>query len=289
MFRINYYNWLNGNDCCKQRNSDCDCDHQECDCESILLEISKLHIDDNLIKDDLYDLSGKTTSGITITVDPILDSGSTNPVENSAITVAINSKADKSEIPTVPTSNSAFTNDMGYITNDALDDYPTTADLDNALSGKQDTLIAGANITISGNVISAQGGGSIDIDPSLDSGSTNAVANSAITAALNEKADKSEIPTVPTNVSAFNNDVGYVTSGYVNSAVSGKVDTTAFTAHTADSTVHVSQSEKNTWNNKVDSSTLNNYLLKSKIWCGTQWAFDSLTEIDNETLYLIHS
>ena len=287
MFKINYYNWLNGNDCCKQRNSDCDCDHQECDCENILLEISKLHIDDNLIKDDLYDLSGKTTSGITITVDPTLDSGSTNPVENSAITVAINSKADKSEIPTVPTSNSAFTNDMGYITNDALDDYPTSDDLDNALSGKQDTLIAGTNITISGNVISAQGGGSIDIDPSLDSGSTNAVANSAITAALNDKADKSDIPTVPTNVSAFNNDAGYVTSGYVNSAVTNVNN--ALTAHTADSTVHVTQTEKNTWNNKVDSSTLNNYLLKSKIWCGTQWEYDSLTEIDNETLYLVHS
>lgn len=46
----------------------------------------------------------------------------------------------------IPTSNSAFTNDMGYITEDAL-------------SGKQDTLIAGDNITISGNVISASGGG----------------------------------------------------------------------------------------------------------------------------------
>ena len=206
MSKINYLNWLNGNDCCKQH-SDCDCDHQECDCENILLEISKLHIDDNLIKDDLYDLSGKTTSGITITVDPTLDSGSTNAVANSAITVAINSKADKNEIPTVPTSNSAFTNDMGYITNN---------DLDNALSGKQDTLIAGTNITISGNVISAQGGGSIDIDPSLDSGSTNAVANSAITAALNGKADKGEIPTIPTNVSAFNNDAGYITSSALN-------------------------------------------------------------------------
>lgn len=286
MSKINYLNWLNGNDCCKQH-SDCDCDHQECDCENILLEISKLHIDDNLIKDDLYDLSGKTTSGITVVIDPSLDSGSTNPVSNSAITVAINSKADKSEIPTVPTSNSAFTNDMGYITNDDLEDYPTTDDLDNALSGKQDTLIAGTNITISGNVISAQGGGSIDIDPSLDSGSTNAVANSAITAALNGKADKSDIPTVPTNVSAFNNDAGYVTSGYVNSAVTNVNN--ALTAHTANSTVHVTQTEKNTWNNKADSSTLNNYLLKSKIWCGTQWEYDSIVNKDSETLYLIHS
>ena len=35
------------------------------------------------------------------------------------------------------------------------------------------------------------GGGSITIDPSLDSGSSNAVANSAITSAINEKANKS--------------------------------------------------------------------------------------------------
>ena len=124
MSKINYLNWLNGNDCCKQH-SDCDCDHQECDCENILLEISKLHIDDNLIKDDLYDLSGKTTSGITITVDPTLDSGSTNAVANSAITAALNGKADKGEIPTIPTNVSAFNNDAGYITSSALNGYAT--------------------------------------------------------------------------------------------------------------------------------------------------------------------
>lgn len=54
----------------------------------------------------------------------------------------------------------------------------------NTISGqvatKQDVLSAGTGIEISGNVISATGG-SITIDPSLDSGSTNAVANSAIT------------------------------------------------------------------------------------------------------------
>lgn len=50
-----------------------------------------------------------------------------------------------------------------------------------SVTGKQDTLSAGTNITIVDNVISATGGGSITIDPSLDSGSTNPVANSAIT------------------------------------------------------------------------------------------------------------
>ena len=60
----------------------------------------------------------------------------------------------------------------------------------NALNGKQDKLIAGANITISGNVISAAGGSEpIIIDPTLSSGSSNPVANSAITNALDDKLD----------------------------------------------------------------------------------------------------
>ena len=64
---------------------------------------------ESLVGDGNIVISG----GTSITVDPSLDSGSTNPVANSAITIAINAKADKSEIPT---SNSALTNDAGYIT-----------------------------------------------------------------------------------------------------------------------------------------------------------------------------
>ena len=67
-----------------------------------------------------------------------------------------------------------------------------------ALSGKQDTLVSGTNIkTINGETLLGEGnidiqggGGSITIDPSLDSGSTNPVANSAITTAINEKQNK---------------------------------------------------------------------------------------------------
>ncbi len=54
---------------------------------------------------------------------------------------------------------------------------------------KQDKLTAGSGITISGNVISADGGGSVTVDPALDSGSTNPVANSAITAAISAATD----------------------------------------------------------------------------------------------------
>lgn len=62
------------------------------------------------------------------------------------------------------------------------------------LSGKQDTLVSGENIkTINNSSILGEGNLEInvDVDPTLDSGSTNAVANSAITAALSGKADVS--------------------------------------------------------------------------------------------------
>ena len=127
---------------------------------------------------------------------------------------------------------------------------------------------------------------------------------------LSDYALKSEIPTVPTSNTAFTNDAGYLTehqslSAYsttqevtnmINQSVSGKADTSAVTninsglaSHTSNTSIHVTQTEKNTWNSKVDSSTLNNYLLKSKIWCGTQAQYDAITTKDSETLYLIHS
>lgn len=62
----------------------------------------------------------------------------------------------------------------------------TKTEVDTALASKQTTLTAGTNITIVDNVISATGGGGgVTVDPSLDSGSTNPVANSAITTAIN--------------------------------------------------------------------------------------------------------
>ena len=74
-----------------------------------------------------------------------------------------NDLTDKPTIPTVPTSNSAFTNDAGYITEDTLSGYAessaVTEEITAAVSGKQDTLSAGTGIDITDNVISATGGG----------------------------------------------------------------------------------------------------------------------------------
>ena len=74
--------------------------------------------------------------------------------------VDLSNYATKQEIPTVPTSNTAFTNDAEYITQNDLKGVvqPMQQDivnLETAVSGKQETLSAGTNISISNNVISA--------------------------------------------------------------------------------------------------------------------------------------
>ena len=65
------------------------------------------------------------------------------------------------------------------------------------LATKQDTLVSGENIkTINGTSILGSGNieiqGSVVVDPSLDSGSTNPVANSAITNAINTISDNTD-------------------------------------------------------------------------------------------------
>ena len=52
-------------------------------------------------------------------------------------------------------------------------------------------------------------------DDQLSTTSTNPVENRVITNALNGKANTSDIPIVPSNVSAFYNDAGYMTSATV--------------------------------------------------------------------------
>jgi hypothetical protein len=179
---------------------------------------------------DIYLSSGGTDiklqdhlGGGSITVDTALDSGSTNPVENRVIY----NKFDEVEQVTAAglnALNSAISGISGnnvveltqaqydalvtggtvdptafYIITDAtpvdMSQYWTSAQtqsaITSAVSTKQDTLSAGTGIDITDNVISATGG-SITIDPSLDSGSTNAVANSAITTAINDRQLKKE-------------------------------------------------------------------------------------------------
>lgn len=88
---------------------------------------------------------------------------------------------------------------------------------------------------------------------SLAGYSTTAEMNAAITAATGALAESIA-------------EQGYQTSGDVQSAISGKAETTAvtavnnaLTAHTANTDVHVTTADKTAWNAKVDTSDLAGY------------------------------
>jgi len=90
---------------------------------------------------------------------------------------------------------------------------------------------------------------------------------------------------------------GYLTehqslSGYATTATTANINN-VLTSHTANTTVHVTQNEKNTWNSKADQSntytkTEVNNIVNNKFWCGTQAEYEALTNKDNNVLYLIH-
>ena len=144
------------------------------------------------------DLSDKPVIPEGAVVDAALSDTSENPVQNKVVKGALDAKQDvisdlatirsgaalgatayqkpstgipasdiaDGVIPTVPTNVSAFTNDAGYLTeHQSLDDYYTKTQVDTALNDKQDTLTAGANITIdANNVISSTGGTQVQAD-----------------------------------------------------------------------------------------------------------------------------
>jgi len=137
--------------------------------------------------------------------------------------------------------------------------------------------------------------------------------------------DLTNKPTIP-NYSAgtgidITNDVISVTGGtegitsaqcqtLIDNSISGKTNQSDFSAHTANTTVHVTAAEKSTWNNKSDFSgsyndltnkpTIPNYtagtgiditnnVISAKIWSGTKAQFEALTTKDADTIYLIYN
>ena len=219
---------------------------------------------------------------------------------------AIKTKADKTEIPTVPTNVSAFTNDAGYLTeHQSLNDYYTKTEVNASLEAKADkseipslngyateqwvgqqgyltehqplktingeTIVGNGDITISGGE---------ETDPVWTAEKVNYYTKTEVNTSLESKADKTEIPTVPTNVSAFTNDAGYLTQhqslktingetivGDGNITISSGEETDPI--WTAEKVNYYTKTEVNTSleskANKSEIPSLDNYYTKSEI------------------------
>lgn len=219
---------------------------------------------------------------------------------------AIDTKADKTEIPTVPTNVSAFTNDAGYLTeHQSLNDYYTKTEVDTSLEakankseipslngyateqwvGKQGYLTEHQQLkTINGETI--VGNGNIEIssgeetDPVWTAEKVNYYTKTEVNASLESKADKTEIPTVPTNVSAFTNDAGYLTQHQSLKTINGQtivgdgnIEITSGEETdpiwTAEKSNYYTKSEIDTSleskANKTEIPSLDNYYTKSEI------------------------
>ena len=225
---------------------------------------------------DIYVQSGSSTVklqdylGGSVTIDPTLDSGSSNPVANSAITNGINSrilnivKSDQNWAGQGITSidktfnNSSYTaaifvasinqkpilGSSDYNSPQKFSLVETSAITTSITSGSTDSQVPSAKAvynalgSASGGITSGEVQTMIDssISGKVDSSSLATVATSG---SYNDLTNKPTIPTVPTSNTAFTNDAGYITSN----DITGKTDTSAFTAHTA-STVHMSNTEK---------------------------------------------
>ena len=118
-------------------------------------------------------------------------------ITNNTISID-NTVALKSEIPTVPTNVSAFTNDAGYITSSALPDmtnYYTKTEINTNYYDRTDVDDIVDNVAADIPEIFANQPNPTTALTSLSINNTNY-----------------SIPTVPTNVSSFTNDAGYITN-----------------------------------------------------------------------------
>ena len=134
--------------------------------------------------------------------DPIWTAEKVNYYTKTEVNTSLESKANKTEIPTVPTNVSAFTNDAGYLTqHQSL----------KTINGQ--TIVGDGNIEISGGE---------ETDPIWTAEKGNYYTKTEVDTSLESKANKSEIPTVPTNVSAFTNDAGYLTEHQTLKTINGE-------------------------------------------------------------------
>ena len=173
----------------------------------------------------------------------------------AAITLPAGSDAQVSVVASGPDSSKEFAftfgipqgqpgqdgaSQWGDITGNIVDQ----TDLVSALQGKQNTLVSGTNIRTINNT-SLLGAGNLNVQDPLESGvniktinntsilgsgnitvATGEVAWSDITGkptfatvatsgSYNDLTDKPNIPVVPTNISAFTNDIGYITGAAI--------------------------------------------------------------------------
>lgn len=224
-------------------------------------------------------------------------SGVTSGVVQTMIDESISGKADVSEVEAI----SAEVQTISAATSDDVTSGEVQTMIDTAVS-----VLEAADSVISGAVD--------DLSSDLAQEAQRALsAETALDTKINGKQNQL---TAGTGIS-IQNDVISVTAtsptvdAYTKAESDAKFATiTNFNSHSGDTNVHVTSSEKNTWNNKSDFSgnyndltnkptipnytagsgiTITNNVISAKIWSGTKAQYDAITTKNADTIYLIYN
>ena len=184
-------------------------------------------------------------TGTNITVDSALSSTSTNPVQNKVLYAVLNNKLDKNGTATYAARDSS-----GNIISST---YARKTDLNSYVKS-----INNMKPDSAGNVnISSSGGGSnITVDFTLDSTSSNAIANKAVYAALNNKLDKTGTAAAATKATQDSYGNVIVTTYARKSDLSGYVKTINNQEPDANGNINISTGGAGTGTNITVDSTL---------------------------------
>ena len=188
---------------------------------------------------------GGGTDGTNITVDSTLSSTSTNPVQNKVLYAALNNKLDKNGTATYAARDSS-----GNIISST---YAKKTDLNSYVKS-----INNMKPDSAGNVnISSSGGGSnITVDTALSGTSSNAIANKAVYAALNNKLDKTGTAAAATKATQDSYGNVIVTTYARKSDLSGYVKTINNMEPDTNGNINISTGGGGTGTNITVDSTL---------------------------------
>lgn len=171
----------------------------------------------NSISEESTDEQYPTAKAVYEALQNVGDGGNVSSVNGKIGEVVLNAEdvgalPDNTVIPEIPQNVSAFDNDVGYLTeHQSLESYPTKTEVAADLKKKQDVLEKYTE-------------------------SVNGYSGNVILSAADVKAlpDDTDIPEIPENISAFRNDIGYLTKHQsledyakkedVNKALDGKQD-----------------------------------------------------------------
>ena len=252
-----------------------------------------------------------------------LKGGDFNPdsyYTKAVIDTKLADKADKTEIPTIPTKVSAFENDKGYLTEtQILSEYALKSELPTKVSQlsndkgyltehqdisgkvntsdfvtyknevttklatKQDTLVSGTNVKTINNQ-SILGSGNITIEGGSTITIDSVMSDTSVNAVQN-KVIKSYIDgkviNVPTKTSQLTNDSGFITSADLDTSYAKVTYVDTQDASNLATAKQYSNSNLSTAKTYTDTSITN------LTWKGTQSEYDALTTIDEKVIYFI--